>query len=125
MAAAGRDVYYSISGLLDAREKVHEPPRIGRRPAGLGVAGMEVEDGSAGLRRADRLARHLVRGERQVRAHRRGMDRPRDSAGDDDLPGTGHGFLLGALFFYRSTIWREEPAAVNRRACGAAGGAPR
>src|SRR5713226_8919831 len=107
MAAAGRDVYYSISGLLDAREKLHEHLRIGRRPAVLGVARMEVEDGSAGLRRADRLARHLVRGERQVSFHRLIMRRPPRSI---LFPYTTL-FLLGALFFYRSAIWREEPAA--------------
>src|ERR1700688_2205937 len=126
VAAAGRDIYHSISGLLDARKELHEDLGIRCRPAVLGVARMQVEDGGAGLGRADRLARYLVRGERQIRAHGRGMDRPSDGAGDDDFPGTGHGFLLGALFLVsQRAIWREEPAAVNGRACSAREGARR
>ena len=46
---------------------------------------MQMQNGSAGFRRLDRLARNVFRRERKVRRHGRGMDRPRDGAADDDL----------------------------------------
>jgi hypothetical protein len=46
---------------------------------------MEVEDRRAGLGRGDRLLGDLVGGHRQVRRHRRRVDRAGRRAGDDRL----------------------------------------
>ena len=91
VAAAGGDVDHRVGGLLDPRQELHEHLRIRRRPAVPRVARVQMQDRRARLRCLDRLLRHRVWGERQIGAHRRGVDRPRDGAGDDDLPGLGHG----------------------------------
>ena len=90
VAAAGRDVDDRRGRLLDPRQELHEHIGIRRRPPVLRVARMQMQDRRPRLRRGDRIARDLVRGQRQMRAHRRGMDRPGDGAGDDDLATQRH-----------------------------------
>ena len=92
-AAAGRDVDHGVGRLLDARQELHEHLGIGRWPPVLRVARMQMQDRGAGLGRGDRVARHLVRGQRQIGAHRRGVDRPGHRAGDDDLAAQRHACL--------------------------------
>jgi hypothetical protein len=55
------------------------------RPAVVGVAGMQMQDRRAGFGRRDPGFGDLVGGHRQMRRHRRGVDRPGDRTGDDDL----------------------------------------
>ena len=83
--AAGGDVDHRVGVLLDPGQELHEHRGVRRRPAVVRVAGVEVEDRGARLRRPDRLLGHLVRGERQVVRHRGGVDRAGNRAGDDDL----------------------------------------
>ena len=83
--AAGRQVDDDGRTLLDDRQELAEGfGRLVRR-AGLGVAGVKVDDRGAGLRRADRLVGDLLGRHGQVGRHRRRVDRPRDRAGDDDF----------------------------------------
>ena len=83
VAAAGRDVDHRVGGLLDARQKLHEHVGIRRRLAVLRIARMQVDDRGAGLRRANRGLGDLAGRDRQVRRHRRRVDRAGDGAGDD------------------------------------------
>ena len=46
---------------------------------------MQMQNGSAGFCRLNRLSRNIFGRERKVRGHGRGMDRPRDGAADDYL----------------------------------------
>ena len=93
--AAGGDVDDRVAGLLDAGQELHEDGGIGRRPPVLGIAGMEMDDRGARLRRIDRIPGDLVRGDGQIGRHAGGMDRAGDGAGDDDLsrPLLARGFL--------------------------------
>ncbi len=91
VAAARGDVHDSVAGLLDARQELHEDFGIRRRLAVPGIARMQVDDRGAGLRRFDRLLGDLVGGQRQIGRHRRGVYRPRDRTGNDDLRAKGHG----------------------------------
>src|SRR5260221_12232428 len=91
VAAARGDVHHGIAGLLDARKELHKDVRIRRRLAVPRVARMQVDDRGAGLGRLDRLLGDLVGGQRQIGRHRRGVYRPRDRTGDDDLRAKGHG----------------------------------
>ena len=84
-AAAGGDVDDRVGRLLDARQELHEHLGIGRRPAGLRIARMEMEDRRTGLRRLDRLARDVLRPVGQRVRHGRRMDGAGDGAADDDL----------------------------------------
>ena len=92
---AGGQVDHRVAALLDDRQKGRE--RLGPlvRPAGLRIAGMQVDDGGARFRRADRGVGDFLRGDRQVRRHRRGVDRAGHGAGDDDLAGCRHGASFG------------------------------
>ena len=85
VSAAGGDVHHRVAALLDAGQELHEHVRARRRAAVLGVARMEVDDGGARLRRLDGLLRDLRRRQRQVRGHRRGVDRPGGRTRDDHL----------------------------------------
>ena len=51
----------------------------------FGIAGMQMDDRRAGLGRADRRIGDLLGRDRQMRRHRRRVDRTRHGAGDDDL----------------------------------------
>ena len=84
-AAAGGDVDRRVGRLLDPRQEAGEGLRRLVGLAGLGVAGVQVQDRGAGLRGGDRLGGDLVGGDRQVGRHGRGMDRPGHGAGDDHL----------------------------------------
>jgi hypothetical protein len=79
-----------VRALLDDLEEGRES--LGRlvRLARLRVAGMKVDDRRAGLCRADCRVRDLLRRDREVGRHRRGVDRSGDGAGDDDFA-AGHG----------------------------------
>ena len=61
LAAAGGDVEDGVGRLLDARQELHEPLGALRRPAGLRVARVQVDDRGAGLGRLDGLGRDLLR----------------------------------------------------------------
>src|SRR5215472_10935014 len=90
MTAAGCDVDDCAGRLLDPRQKLHEHIRVGGRPPVLRITSVEVQDRRPGLGGSDRIARDLVWRQRQVRAHRRGMDRTRNGAGYDDLATKSH-----------------------------------
>src|SRR5215469_9581206 len=90
MPAARRDVDDGASRLLDPREKLHEYVRVGGRPSVFWIAGVKMQNRRPRLRRSDRIARDLVRSQRQKRAHRRSMDRAGNGAGDDDLAAKRH-----------------------------------
>ncbi len=96
MSAAGRNVDDRPGRLLDPRQELHKDVGIGRRPPVLRIARMKMQDRCPGLGGSDRIARNLVRGQRQVWAHRRGVDRTRDGAGYDDLATQRH--LVPPLF---------------------------
>src|SRR6266478_2632194 len=110
MSAAGRDVDDGAGGLLDPRQELHKDLGIGGGPPVLRIARMKVQDRRPGLGGSDRIARNLVRGQRQIWAHRRGMDRTRDGAGYDDLATQRH--LVPPLFI--STIMAEFGLQVAR-----------
>ena len=76
---------HRIAAALMLRQKLHEDVRIGRRLPGFGVARVQMQDRGAGLRGLDALAGDFFGRYRQVRTHRRRMDRARNGAGDDDL----------------------------------------
>ena len=84
VAAAGRDVDHHVRGLLDHRQKP-EHLGVGRRPAVLRVARVQVHDRGTRLRRAERALGDLLRRDRQVRAHGRRVDRAGHGAADDHL----------------------------------------
>ena len=111
VAAAGGDVDHRVGRLLDPRQELHEHLGVGRRPAVLRVARVQVQDRGAGLGRADRAVGDLLRGDRQVRAHGRRVDRAGDRAGDDDLVG---GLLHGIRHDVHSPI-----CSAARRFCAA------
>ena len=54
-------------------------------PAVLRVARMQMHDRGAGFGRAERRVGDLLRRDRQMRRHRRRVDRAGDGAGDDDF----------------------------------------
>ena len=83
--AARGQVDDRVGALLDARQEAPEGLRRLVRPAGLGIARMQVDNRGARLGGADRRVRDLFRGDRQMRRHARRVDRARDRAGDDDL----------------------------------------
>ena len=85
LAAAGGDVDDRVAARRDLRQELHEDLRVGRRPAVTRIARVEVQDRGARLRRLDRRIGDLTRGDRQVRRHRRCVDRAGDRAADDDL----------------------------------------
>ena len=66
---------------------------VAGRTAVVRVPGVQVDDGRAGARRSDRLVGDLPRGDRQVRTHRRRVDRAGDRAGDDDGTAVATGLL--------------------------------
>ena len=92
--AAGRDIDHRVGRLLDPRQEPHEQVGIGVRLAGFGIAGVKMDDRGAGLCRLDRGGGDLVRRDRQMFAHRRGMDAAGRRAGDND--GLGHVVLSPA-----------------------------
>ena len=112
-AAAGGDVDRSVRALLDARQEAGEGLRRLIRLAGLGIAGVQVEDRGAGLRRCDRLNDDLVRRDRQIRRHGRRMDRAGDRAGDDDLVGGSHSFP------FLPAVLQAPMSRAARRLCAA------
>ena len=60
MAAAGGDVDDAFGACLMSWQELHEPPGSGRPPV-LRIARVQMQDGGAGLGRADRVLRDLVR----------------------------------------------------------------
>ena len=94
VAAAGRDVDHRLGRLLDPRQELHEHRRVRRRPAGLGVARVEVDDRGARLGRADRRLGDLGRRDRQMGRHGRRVDRAGHGTGDDHFLARCHPCLL-------------------------------
>ena len=88
--AAGGDVDDGLGALLDHFQERRERLRRLIRPAVLGIARMQMHDCRAGLRGADRRIGDFARRDRQVRRHRRRMDRAGNRAGDDDFVALGH-----------------------------------
>ena len=84
-AAAGRQVDDRLCARVDLRQKAGKG--LGRLvgPAVDRVARMQVQDGRARLGRSHRLIGDLLRRDRQVRRHRRRVDRTRHRTSDDDL----------------------------------------
>src|SRR5262245_1217367 len=94
-ASASGDVDDGIAALLDARQELAKDFRIGRRPAVLRVARVQMQDRSAGFGGIDRLGGDLIGCDRKRVRHGRRVDRAGDGAGDDDLVGElGHRRLL-------------------------------
>ena len=89
--AAGGDVEHGVAALLDARQELHEQLRLGRGSAGVGIARVQVNDGSTRLGRCDRGFGDLVRRDRQGFRHGRRMDGAGDGARDDDFALLCHG----------------------------------
>ena len=85
--AAGGEVDHHIRGGFDLRQELHEHLWILRRASVLWFARMQVHDRRAGFCRADRRFGDLVRRYRQMRRHRRRMDRAGHCAGNDDFVG--------------------------------------
>src|SRR6202044_1480980 len=84
-AAAGSNVDDRVGGRLDRRQKLHIDGRVAARLSRLRITCMQMQNGSAGLRGLNRLARNVFGRERKVRRHGRGMDGPRDGGAGDDL----------------------------------------
>jgi hypothetical protein len=55
-----------------------------------GIAGMQVNNRGAGFGSTDGSVGNFLRGDRQMRRHRRRMDGTGDGAGDDDRTIFGH-----------------------------------
>ena len=72
----------------------------------FGIARVQVDDGRAGLVGCDRVLRDLVRSDRQVGRHRRGVDGTRDGARDDDPPA----HLSHRLPPHVASAWDAPPA---------------
>ena len=83
--AARRDVDDGVGAGEDLGQELAVDVRVGRRRAGLGVAGVEVQDRRAGLRGADRLLGDVLRRDGQVGRERGDVDRSRHRAADDRL----------------------------------------
>ena len=97
---------------LDAGQELAEHLRVGRRPAGPRVAGVEMDDRRARLGRAERRLRDLLGRDGQVRRHRRRVDGARDGARDDDLvPRRDHAALPCPV--RPSMLGRREVAYVG------------
>jgi hypothetical protein len=90
VAAAGGDIDYCIGGRLDLRQELHEDLRIGRWPSVDRIACVQMQDRRTRFGRADRTGCDLVRRDRKIWRHGRGMYRPRHGAGNDDFAGFGH-----------------------------------
>ena len=90
--AARGDVHHRIGRLFDARQKLHEDVGVGRRPAVLRVARVQMQDGGAGRGGIDRLRGDLIGRDRQRVRHGRRVDRAGDRAADDDF--VRHGSFL-------------------------------
>jgi hypothetical protein len=90
LPAAGRDVDDGVGRGGDPGQEAQEHLGVRCRRAGPRIAGMEVQDGGAGLGRADRPLGDLVGRDGEVGAHRRRMDRSGDRAADDDGVGRSH-----------------------------------
>src|SRR5258708_24139943 len=88
--AAGGDAADYVAALPDAPRILGEHAGIRCRAAVLGVAGVQVQDGRARLRRCDALIDDLLYGVRQVRRHRRGVPGTGERAGNDDRLGARH-----------------------------------
>jgi len=104
---SGRDVDDGIGVLLDPGQEFHEHLRVAGRAA-VGHASVQMDDRGAGLGRVDRLLCDLVGRDRQMRGHRRRVDRAGDGAGDDDFRLLGHGVLPSRDFALLSTSRRIE-----------------
>jgi hypothetical protein len=74
-----------VGGPLDAREEGRERLRPLIGPAGLGVAGVKIEDRGACLGGFERRVDDLVRRDGQVGRHGGSVNRPGNGVGDDDL----------------------------------------
>ena len=70
-------------------------------PAVLRIARVQMHDRGAGLGRADRGIGDLLGGHRQMRRHRRRVDRAGDGAGDDDFAALRHVSNPGLLSFQK------------------------
>ena len=88
--AAGGDVHHHVGALLDHLEERREGLRRLVGTAVLRIARMQMHDRGARFGRADRGIGDLLRGHRQMRRHRRRVDRAGDGAGDDDFARLRH-----------------------------------
>jgi len=72
-----------VACLMRARNGSNARPLVG--PAGLGVARVKMQDRGTCLGGLERRVDDVVRRDGQVGRHGRGVNRPGDGAGDDDL----------------------------------------
>ncbi len=86
---AGRDVHDRVAA-RDRRDDLLEDARLERGPAVLGVAGVQVDDGRARLRRGQGLGDDLRGRDREVVALRRHVHRARHRGADDHAVGLPH-----------------------------------
>src|SRR5262245_47823253 len=77
----------SVACLMRGRNCMNTAGSPVGRPSGLRVAGVQMQDGGAGLGGADGLLGDLIGGDRQGLRHGGRVDRAGDGASDDDLVG--------------------------------------
>src|SRR5262249_28740498 len=75
----------------------------------LRIARMQVDHRGAGLCGADRSVGDLLGGDRQMRRHRRRVDRAGDRAGDDDFASHGHAPSVAKSATSLLAAWRMRP----------------
>ena len=116
--AAGREVDDDVAPPRDVGGEFAEVLRILRRVPVDGIARVQMDDGSARFRRADRGVGDLARRDRQMRRHRRRVDRARHGTGDDDFAVDAHCSLLHSISDCCPLVPRErhQPAVAPARA---------
>src|SRR3546814_11575526 len=85
LPAAGSDIDHGVSGLLDAREELHEHIGIRCGLSRFGIARVKMEDGRARFRRFDRRGSDLIRSHWQVRPHGRRVDGTCPGEAENDI----------------------------------------
>ena len=83
-AGAGGQVDHDVRAVVDLRQKLREHRRVVARLAARRVARVQMHDRRPGPGRPDRALGDLRRGHRQVRRHRRDMDRAGHRRAHDD-----------------------------------------
>ena len=117
--AAGGDVDHAVRALLDHLQERRERLQRLVGPPVFRVASVEMDDGGTGLGRLDRGLRDLVRRHRQMRRHRRRVDRARHGAADDDLVVVCHVAASPILVRPSTHSRRGYPRRLKPSACPA------
>ena len=122
--AARGQIDHRVGRLLDARQEAGKGLWRLIGFAVFRIAGMQMDDGRAGLRRAHRGVGDFFRRHRQIGRHGRGVDGAGHGAGDDDLVVHAHGGLslairrlcaASAISRRSRQAWRSCSLAAGRR----------